>query len=80
MSDIFQIDPNKVAICQWVSFRAIRRTQGYLEKDGQIEPIVLAENNMVCPCDACPTYSACAQVHAARELGWETILVTYKHD
>jgi hypothetical protein len=70
---IYQVDP-KTVITGKVYPSDVRRQKERLEHEGQIEPIEV-DVNLVIRTDA--WFYSGAQVAAAIELGWNTILVTY---
>jgi hypothetical protein len=71
---IYQIDPKTVKSPTIIYPGEVRRQRERLENEGQIEPIEVTPNLVITE-DAW-VYSG-AQVAAAIELGWDTILVTY---
>lgn len=75
---IYQVSPHHVKVLKLWSKRHVDYQKDRLEKEGQIEPIhvviVHDEHYYVSPEEW--AYSE-AQVLAARELEWPTILVTY---
>lgn len=74
---IFQVSPHEVVIKSQPSRRDVKRQTERLLQEGQIEPILLHEDNTI---NAANWPYADAQVIAARELEWPTILVTYKDE
>jgi hypothetical protein len=79
--EIYQVNPKDVEICRPVSARDIKHQMVRLSEEGQIEPIVVEElerDGQLKVRDLLDDWIyASAQVIAARELEWETILVTY---
>jgi hypothetical protein len=73
------VDPMNVFVRKTVSARDIAEQVAHLRTRGQVEPIVLENDGSVCE-DREARYYAAAQVMAARQLGWPTILVTYEKD
>lgn len=71
------INPHDIKISDdhYSSERHIKHQAMRLEVEGQIEPILLNEDNTLN--ENGWTYAG-AQVLAARRLNWETVLVTYK--
>jgi hypothetical protein len=71
---IYLIDPKTVKSPAIIYPGEVRRQRERLENEGQIEPIEVTPDFVITE-DAW-VYSG-AQVAAAIELGWDTILVTY---
>lgn len=71
---IYQISPWAVPIPADLRARDVKVQADRLKSEGQIEPIALHDNGEP---DLDSWAYANEQVHAARLLGWETILVTY---
>jgi hypothetical protein len=70
---IYQVNPRHIKIGPTYA-NDVRRQKERLEKEGQIEPIEVLPDLTVHP--EAWAYSE-AQIQAARDLGWDTILVTY---
>lgn len=70
---IYQVDPKKVTTGK-VYPNDVRQQKARLQEEGQIEPIETTPD-LVIRTDA--WFYSGAQVQAAIELGWPTILVTY---
>jgi hypothetical protein len=70
---IYQVSPHDVKIGKPFR-RDVERQRERLEREGQIEPIEVMPD-MTVPTSA--WFYSEAQVQAARDLGWATILVTY---
>jgi hypothetical protein len=81
---IYEVDPKEVETCRPASSREIRNQMDRLEVEGQIEPLVveiIGEKDGKKLLKIRDTFDdwiyGSAQVIAARELEWPTILVTY---
>jgi hypothetical protein len=74
---IHLVSPHCVRLDETPHARDVAAQKRRLETEGQIEP-VLVRRGMVPVLDN--WFYAPAQVVAARELGWETILVTCRND
>jgi hypothetical protein len=74
---IYYVDPKEVVIDTWVFKRDIEYQKKRLAKEGQIVPLVcLKDPDGNWTPDEKDYHSAGALVHAARDLGFETILIT----
>lgn len=73
--EIYQVDPNKIRLREIPTERDIRKQKERLLKEGQIEPITVNGPDLFIPHEAW-LYSE-AQVIAAIQLEWPTLLVTY---
>jgi hypothetical protein len=84
--EIYHVSPYQVLLLDGdVDARDVKRQRERLETEGQIEPIEVIQVPVDVLADPAPlTYTlapygwvyASAQVAAARELGWPTILIT----
>jgi len=74
---IFHPSPWDVTVVDMPSRRDIDHQKACLEEEGQIEPIVVDYNTKQVVLDEYPY--ADAQIIAARELGWPTILITFEN-
>lgn len=72
---IYYVNPNAIQIHDEPSLRDVRKQKERLQKEGQIEPLEVTGPNLFLR-QACWPYAS-AQVVAARELAWPTLLVTY---
>jgi hypothetical protein len=73
----FLVDPRSIAVNDSeISDRSVRVQMAFLKERGQIEPIILTRTNRVCICGIC-NWTAPAQLVAAREMKWETVLCAY---
>lgn len=74
---IYPVDPRTITLTEIPSKREIRGQVRRLEVEGQIEPIAVTPELVIDK--AHPDYwvYSSAQVMAAIELNWSTILVTY---
>jgi hypothetical protein len=71
---IYLVDPKTVKSPTVIYPSEVRRQRERLEREGQIEPIEVTPSLVIT--DDAWVYSG-AQVAAAIELGWDTVLVTY---
>ena len=67
--------PHDILVHHWPTGREVRVQKERLTEEGQIEPIVLLPDNSP---DLDEYAYAEAQVVAAQELGWSSLLVTYE--
>jgi hypothetical protein len=72
---IYQVNPANINLHEVPSARDVAHQKRRLLAEGQIEPITISPVTMLANLDQCAY--ADAQVTAARELGWSTLLVTY---
>lgn len=79
--EIYQVNPKDVEVSRPASAKEIKHQMVRLSEEGQIEPIVVEElerDGQLKVRDLLDDWIyASAQVIAARELEWETTLVTY---
>jgi hypothetical protein len=77
VASIFLLHPKEVKTNVFVSEYAIKKAKDMLKRQGQIVPLVIekdADDDWVPDLDAYPYGNEL--VHAARDLKWDTILVT----
>lgn len=72
---IYQVNPNEVAITDPYP-RDVARQKARLETEGMIEPLVATFEHGMWRVDNSDWPYATAQVQAARELDWPTIILT----
>lgn len=72
---IYQVDPHTLRLHDTPPPRDVARQKERLVAEGQIEPIVINPRTLLADLDQWAY--ADAQIAAARELGWSSVLVTY---
>lgn len=76
MSKIVYVDPNKVILEEHTNRRDVGNQVKLLNKQGQIVPLVAKETTNGWVVNDSDYPYATAQVEAAIELGWSTIILT----
>lgn len=75
--EIYQVDPRTINLSKSPSPRDVAHQRTRLVAEGQIEPILLNPTTMSPSTGPRGWIYADAQILAARELAWPTLLVTY---